>query len=163
ADESETEIAKGLYSEGKEAYEQMHYQLAFDRFRAAYTLSHQPELLFNMSSAAQGMNHPKDAAELLRAYLRIVPEDPDRPGIARPIKAWDEQPPVPDRTPPPPAPVMLPKLPPPPLPPRPPGPWYKDVAGHLLFITGVAALAAGAGLLAVGNSRVGDLPNQPDY
>src|SRR3954453_17390357 len=78
AEDSPTDVARQLYTDGKEAYEQLKYQLAYDRFKAAYTLSHQPELLFNMSSAEQGLGHPKAAAELLRAYLRVVPEDPDR-------------------------------------------------------------------------------------
>jgi len=163
AQETPADVAKQLYAEGKEAYEQLKYQLAYDRFKSCYALSHQPELLFNMSSAEQGLRHPKAAAELLRAYLRVVPDDPDRPGIERRIRALDEQQLLEER----PSPALAIALPIPvaviAVTPAAPRRWYQDAAGHALFFTGVAILGAGGALLGIGNARIADLAGQPNY
>lgn len=162
--ETPADVAKQLYAEGKEAYEQLKFQLAYDRFKSCYALSHQPELLFNMSSAEQGLGHPKAAAELLRAYLRVVPDDPDRPGIERRIRALDEQQLLDVKpSPSPQAVAKLPPPPPPPVAPPPPRRWYQDPAGHALLFTGVGLLAAGGALLGIGNARISALDNQPYY
>lgn len=82
--------AKELYVEGKAAYEARDFQHAYDSFKRAYLISQKPELLFNMASALQGLERPHDAAEALRAYLRQVPEDPDRAAIERRIQTLEE-------------------------------------------------------------------------
>jgi tetratricopeptide (TPR) repeat protein len=163
------EHAMKLYAEGKEAYEQMKYQLAFDRFKAAYTLTHQTELLFNMAAAEQGLGHPRAAADLLRVYLMITPDDPDRTGIERRIRALEDQPPSPSpppRPPPPPPPPPAPQVVQPELvvhlPPPPPR-WFRDPAGHVLFFGGIAVLAAGGALLGLGNMQATDLGQQRNY
>lgn len=89
SEKSEAE-ARQLYSDGKTAFERGDYQAAYDDFKHAYLISQRPELLFNMSSAAKELGRPHDAAEHLRAYLRVVPNTPDRPQIEERILTLEE-------------------------------------------------------------------------
>lgn len=83
--------AKQLYTEGKRAYEQNDYQKAYDAFKESYLLSHEPALLYNVSSALQGLRRPHDAAEALRSFLRLLSDDPDRAAIEERIRALEEE------------------------------------------------------------------------
>jgi tetratricopeptide (TPR) repeat protein len=87
----EDEEARQLYERGKTAFEQDHAQEAYDCFRKAYMISQRPALLFNMASALTKLDRPHDAAESLRAYLRVVPDDLDRVGIEERIRALEEK------------------------------------------------------------------------
>lgn len=91
ADEAAETGAKQLFLDGKAAYEQGAYERAHQLFERSYLVSHHPELLFNMSSALQRMERPREAADKLRAYLRVVPTDDDRPMIEQRIRALDEE------------------------------------------------------------------------
>jgi tetratricopeptide (TPR) repeat protein len=90
ADRRRDERARVLYAEGKKAYETGEYQTAYDRFNEAYCLSQAPALLYDLASALQGLTRPHDAAEALRAYLRALPDDPDRPQIETRIRTLEE-------------------------------------------------------------------------
>jgi hypothetical protein len=54
-------------------------------------LSQQPALLYNIASALRGLRRPHEAAEALRSYLRLQPEDPDAPAIAKRIQSLEEE------------------------------------------------------------------------
>jgi tetratricopeptide (TPR) repeat protein len=85
------EQARARYEAGKVAYERKDYAAAYEQFRRAYLISQRPELLFNMSSALQRLDRPHEAAESLRAYLRVVPDEPDRVSIGERIRALEEK------------------------------------------------------------------------
>lgn len=116
--------ARALYAQGKEAYERGEYQASYDAFRESFQLSHKPALLYNIASALQGLKRPHDAAEALRSFLRLVPDDPDRPEIERRIATLEEEQRLLDAerratAPPPPPPPLVTPPPPQPAAPRP--------------------------------------------
>jgi tetratricopeptide (TPR) repeat protein len=83
--------AKQLFSDGRKSYEQGDYQKAYDAFKESYLLSHEPALLYNISSALQGLRRPHEAAEALRSFLRLRTDDPERPQIEERIRALEEE------------------------------------------------------------------------
>jgi tetratricopeptide (TPR) repeat protein len=91
ADEAQEERAKQLYRVGRTAYNDGRYQAAYDAFKESFRLSHQPALLYNVASALQGLRRPHDAAEALRSFLRLQPNDPDKPQIEERIRTLEEE------------------------------------------------------------------------
>jgi tetratricopeptide (TPR) repeat protein len=91
ADEERELKARQLYEVGKAAYTQGDYQSAYDNFRESFQLSHQPALLYNVASALQGLHRPHDAAEALRSFLRLRPDDPDKAQIEERIRTLEEE------------------------------------------------------------------------
>jgi tetratricopeptide (TPR) repeat protein len=85
------EKAKALFSQGKSAYEAGDYDKAYSSFKESYLLSHEPALLYNISSALQGLRRPHDAAEALRSFLRLRPDDPEKPAIEERIRTLEEE------------------------------------------------------------------------
>jgi hypothetical protein len=92
ADEPDRDVrARGLYEHARDAFEHGRYDEAFRGFKEAYLISQRPELLFNMASALERAERPAEAAESLRAFLRVRPEDPDRPRIEEHVRALEEK------------------------------------------------------------------------
>jgi hypothetical protein len=91
ADEVKDREARGLFEQGKAAFEGGQFADAYELFKRSYLTSQQPQLLFNMASCLGELNRPREAAEELRTYLRLMPEDPDRPAIEQRIGALDEK------------------------------------------------------------------------
>lgn len=91
ADGRRDEAARQSYAVGRTAYESGDYQLAYDKFMESFQLSHEPALLYNIASALQGLKRPHDAAEALRSFLRVQPNDPDRPKIEQRIATLEEE------------------------------------------------------------------------
>jgi tetratricopeptide (TPR) repeat protein len=91
ADPRRDEEARAAYKVGAAAYEAGNYQVAYDKFRESFQLSHEPALLYNISSALQGLQRPHDAAEALRSFLRVQPNDPERPKIELRIATLEEE------------------------------------------------------------------------
>lgn len=91
AQEQRLERAKQLFSEGKLAYEQGNYEKAYASFKESYLLSHEPALLYNISSALQGLRRPHEAAEALRSFLRLRPDDPEKGAIEERIRTLEEE------------------------------------------------------------------------
>jgi tetratricopeptide (TPR) repeat protein len=91
AQEQRLERAKQLFSEGKVAYEQGNYEKAYASFKESYLLSHEPALLYNISSALQGLRRPHEAAEALRSFLRLRPDDPEKGAIEERIRTLEEE------------------------------------------------------------------------
>ena len=85
ADDSAREArARALFEDGRKAYETSIYQTAYDSLN-------EPALLYNIASALQGLKRPHDAAEALRSFLRLQPQDPDRPEIEKRIGNLEEE------------------------------------------------------------------------
>ena len=91
ADEDRDLHARQLYELGRKAYNEGDFQTAYDNFKDAYSLSHKAALLYNVASALQQLKRPHDAAEMLRSYLRLRPDDSERAQIDERIKALDEE------------------------------------------------------------------------
>jgi tetratricopeptide (TPR) repeat protein len=90
ATEAQDARARELYAKGKAEYTHEHYQAAYDLFKQAYLLSPTPALRWNMASALQGMGHPHEAAEELRAFLRLTPGYADKASVEARIANLDE-------------------------------------------------------------------------
>jgi tetratricopeptide (TPR) repeat protein len=91
ADARQDQAARDAYKVGRAAYETGDYQLAYDKFKESFQLSHEPALLYNIASALQGLKRPHDAAEALRSFLRLQPSDADRPKIEQRIATLEEE------------------------------------------------------------------------
>src|SRR4051812_36186817 len=91
ADPRRDQQARAAYKAGPAAYDAGDYQSAYDRFKESFQLSHEPALLYNIASALQGLKRPHDAAESLRSFLRVQPNDPDRPTIEQRIATLEEE------------------------------------------------------------------------
>jgi tetratricopeptide (TPR) repeat protein len=91
ADARQDEAARNAYKVGRAAYETGDYQLAYDKFKESFQLSHEPALLYNIASALQGLKRPHEAAEALRSFLRLQPGDPDKPKIEQRIATLEEE------------------------------------------------------------------------
>src|SRR5262244_2091623 len=91
ADARQDQAARDAFKVGRAAYETGDYQLAYDKFKESFTLSHEPALLYNIASALQGLKRPHDAAEALRSYTRLKPDDPDRVQIEERIRTLEEE------------------------------------------------------------------------
>jgi len=89
--QSREERARQLFFDGKQAYQANDFQTAYDDFKESYLLSHQPALLYNIASALQGLKRPHDAAEALRSFLRLQPQDPDAAAISQRIQSLEEE------------------------------------------------------------------------
>lgn len=73
--------AKQLYSEGKQQFEQQHYEAALRLFERSYEASARPALLFDMATCLSALDRPREAAAKLRAFLDRVPNEPQRGAI----------------------------------------------------------------------------------
>jgi tetratricopeptide (TPR) repeat protein len=156
ADAAQDARARERYATGKAAYTAANYQRAYDDFREAFQLSHQAELLYNIASALQGLKRPHDAAEALASYLRLRPDDPEKPAIEERMRTLKEEqriidlekkahePPPPPRvvTPPPPQ-IIVREVAPPPAP--------KSSRGRTVGI----AVGVTAGVLVLAGAAVG--------
>src|SRR3954464_12534844 len=91
ADARQDQAARDAFKVGRAAYETGDYQLAYDKFKESFQLSHEPALLYNIASALQGLKRPHDAAEALRSFLRLQPNDPDKPKIDQRIATLEEE------------------------------------------------------------------------
>lgn len=91
ADARQDQEARAAFNIGRAAYEGGDYQLAYDKFKESFQLSHEPALLYNIASALQGLKRPHEAAEALRSFLRLQPNDPDRAKIEQRIATLEEE------------------------------------------------------------------------
>ena len=91
ADARQEQAARDAFKAGRAAYESGDYQVAYDKFKESFQLSHEPALLYNIASALQGLKRPHEAAEALRSFLRLQPNDTDRPKIEQRIATLEEE------------------------------------------------------------------------
>jgi tetratricopeptide (TPR) repeat protein len=91
ADARQDQAARDAFKAGRVAYESGDYQVAYDKFKESFQLSHEPALLYNIASALQGLKRPHEAAEALRSFLRLQPNDTDKPKIEQRIATLEEE------------------------------------------------------------------------
>lgn len=72
------EQARAHFSAGRAAFSAGRYPDALAEFKKAYELSHRPQLLYNVGVAADRLRHDAEALEAFEAYLRALPEAPER-------------------------------------------------------------------------------------
>lgn len=82
------------YQAGVTAYEHRDFHLAAVEFRAAYELTQVPALLFNLGNALAADSQRDAAVEAYRAYLREMPDAPNRADIESRLRALGELGPV---------------------------------------------------------------------
>jgi tetratricopeptide (TPR) repeat protein len=78
-----TTRAKALYQAGVLQYNLSEFQKALDNFKSAYEQHPDPVLLFNIGQCHRMLGHAQDAVYAYRAYLREVPNAPNREEVAR--------------------------------------------------------------------------------
>ena len=149
SDERDLREAKRLFAQGRAAYAAHDDARAYDLFKRAFRLSHEPAMLFNMSSAAERLGRPGEAVETLRSYLRLVPDAPDRASIEAKIAVFAEEQRLLDRDKPPPPPALAAPQQPAPIAAMQQPPAEPPQKSHALAIGlgvggGILALAAGA-------------------
>ena len=81
--------ARAEFETGASAYERGDYESALVHFEASYTVSHRPELLFNIGRALEKLGRPGEAANRLREYLVARPDSEDRAAVEARIGALD--------------------------------------------------------------------------
>jgi tetratricopeptide (TPR) repeat protein len=86
------DAAQTLVTEGVALVEQKEYQLALDRFVAAYDLYPSPKLLLNMASTLREMGRTSDAADMYQAFIEAPDTNAEFVGEAKGIlNGLDEQ------------------------------------------------------------------------
>ncbi|MSP59931.1 MAG: hypothetical protein EXR72_06250 [Myxococcales bacterium] len=132
------EAAGRHFTAGQEAFSRGQYNRAADEFEAAYQITKDPVLLYNIGEANERGGNGRAAVRSYRGYLTDAPQAADRVDVERKIAGLEDKyglrppPPVPLIAPPPRAPapplVVAPVAPPPvpapvsPVPPAPPAP-----------------------------------------
>lgn len=154
--------AEALFAQGKREYDLGHFDLAAAAFEEAYRLSDEPLLLFNLAQAQRKQEHCAEALAAYQAYLRYLPQAPNRAKVEgfiveaeacvarRPPRPVEPPPP----TPPPTGPAPLPPAPSPPTvapAPEPPAA-TPPAAGSTI---GATPRAAGRGLRLAGLGSAG--------
>jgi len=156
-DEFAVEEARRHHTRGTAYFKLGDFEQALGEFRAAYSLSQAPGLLFNMAQAARASRQYPVASHYYRAYLAAVPDAPERTYVEErlrdlalvvPSTAGLREPPE--------------RAEPEPAPPGPRRPAPVDEGGSTLRIAGIAtgvggvALAATAIYFGVQASRASD-------
>lgn len=78
---TEDRAARARFSAGVAFYDAGRFEEALPEFEAAWRLSHRPQMLVNIASAAEGALRFGRAVEALEEYLRLVPAAEDRPAV----------------------------------------------------------------------------------
>jgi tetratricopeptide (TPR) repeat protein len=82
--------AKRQYEQGSAAYDVADFQEAADHFKAAYKLSKQPVLLFNIAQCYRQLKNAEQAKFFYRSYLRnAAAGDASRPDAERWLRVLD--------------------------------------------------------------------------
>lgn len=178
--ESQRSKAGEHYQKAKRLYDLAKYKEAVDEYQAAYLISADPALLFNIAQSYRLADQPIEAVRFYRNYLRNAPDAPNRADVEKRIADLEKQmadreraknepapppvvtpapapvapPPVVAPAPAPVAPPVAPAPPPPPVPAAPP-PEPRSIALPVtLLAVGGVALAGGvvAGLMAKGKA-----------
>jgi hypothetical protein len=87
---SNEEKAMKLYDEAEVYYKLQNWQKALEKYEAAYLLSQQPELLFNIGQCYRQLGKYEEALRSYKTFLREVPNDPNRAEIQELIKSTEQ-------------------------------------------------------------------------
>jgi len=79
------------FTAAQDAFKAKHYQSAAVRFQAAYDVTKDPLLLYNIAESWQKGGDGKKALAAYRAYLKAQPEAKDKDEVAKRIKAIEAQ------------------------------------------------------------------------
>jgi len=79
--------ARSLFEAGSTAYAEGRYENAFDYFKRSYQLSARPKLLFNIGQTADRLRRDQEALGAFEAYLRQVPDAPNRSQVENRVQA----------------------------------------------------------------------------
>lgn len=145
----QVERAERHYQAGADAYRRRMFREAATEFRAAYDLSGEPSLLFNLGSALAADGQRDAARDALERYLRALPDTPARAAVEARLRELGPATPAP-------APVVLAPAAPSPVGPPPPvvtGPSRWMVAGLVVGGVGLVAAGVGAGVYADVDAR----------
>lgn len=85
----EDEEARALFQAGRTAFQAGRFDAALEHFEAAYKLSHRPQLLYNIGSAADRLRMDRKALEAFRAYLHQVPDAHNRQEVESRIRVLE--------------------------------------------------------------------------
>jgi len=85
------EEARAVFSAGREAYARGDYEAALESFRQAYELSGRPELQFNIAQAADRLRRDREARDAFEAYLRAIPDAPNRVEVEARLRVLREE------------------------------------------------------------------------
>jgi tetratricopeptide (TPR) repeat protein len=85
------EEARTRFRLGSTLYRQGRFDDAAREFRAAYEVSHRPELLYNLYLVERDAGNTREAAEALRTYLNDAADVPDRGLMEGRLAALDRQ------------------------------------------------------------------------
>src|SRR5207245_4822162 len=77
--------AKRHFLAGKDLFEKRHYLRAADEFQAAYDITRDPVLLFNVGEAYEKAGRNEEAMRFYEGYLAGVPAAQDREDVERRI------------------------------------------------------------------------------
>src|SRR5258706_10249577 len=77
------ELAKQHYEQGITHYNLGEFDAAVVEFKAAYALTSEPGLLFNIAQAYRLKEDYKQALYFYKTYLRLVPDAGNRPDVER--------------------------------------------------------------------------------
>jgi len=152
---SDVEDAQKRYAEGVLAFDGAQYETALERFKEAFNLSGNPDILFNLAVCHEKLNSAERAIAFYELYLEEVPDAPDADAVRGRIAALKNPAPAPEATPPPP--TAEPAPPPQEVPPS-KADSRKDHApsrtriGQGLVI-GIGALVLGSGITAIAATR----------
>ena len=78
------------FDAGQQAFAAGRYKVAADEFQAAYDITKDPALLFNIGESQQRAGDAKKALAAYRAYVKEQPGAPDRAEVEARIKALEE-------------------------------------------------------------------------
>lgn len=81
--------ARGLFEEGRLAYDAGDDEEALAHFKAAHDLSHRPELLYNIGLSADRLGRIEEALVAYRGYLEQLPDAHNRVSVADRIRALE--------------------------------------------------------------------------
>jgi tetratricopeptide (TPR) repeat protein len=83
AEQQNRDLAKKHYDQGITHYNLGEFDAAVTEFKAAYALTSEPGLLFNVAQAYRLKEDYKQALYFYKTYLRIVPDAPNRADVER--------------------------------------------------------------------------------
>lgn len=86
----EEAAARQHFEDGRLAFAEGRSEVALDEFRAAYDISHRPELLYNIGLVEDRLRHDREALEAFRGYLAAVPGAENRPSVESRIRVLEQ-------------------------------------------------------------------------
>ena len=89
-DASRDAEARGLFEAGRAAFADGRFDDALRYFQQSYELSHRPELLYNIGSAADRLQRESEALAAFQQYLRELPEAANRREVEGRVRVLQE-------------------------------------------------------------------------